>query len=75
VREHSGALGTACGILEDTRSGLQWAEHGSFGMLRRMAAIVLRFVLDILVVVVIALFELDILRRRAGNALTGPPRH
>jgi hypothetical protein len=40
-----------------------------------MAGMVLRFLLDILVVIVIALFELDTLRRRAGNALAGPPRH
>jgi hypothetical protein len=75
VREQGGALGAACGTLEDTRSRLQWAEHGSFALLRRMAAMVLRFVLDILVVVVIGLFELDTLRRRAANALAGPPRH
>jgi hypothetical protein len=54
---------------------LQWAERGSIAMLRRIAAMVLRFTLDILVVVVIALFELDTLRRRAANALAGPPRH
>jgi len=75
VRQHGGALGAACGALEDTRSGLEWAEHGSFAVLRRMAGIVLRFILDILVLVVIVLFELDTLRRRAGNALAGPPRH
>jgi hypothetical protein len=75
VREQGGALGAACGTLEDTRSRLQWAEHGSFALLRRMAAMVFRIVLDILVVVVIGLFELDTLRRRAANALAGPPRH
>jgi hypothetical protein len=75
VREQGGALGAACGTLEDTRSRLQWTERGSIAMLRRMAAMVLRFILDILVVVVIALFELDTLRRRAANALAGPPRH
>lgn len=74
VREHGGALGAAGGTLEDTRSGLQWAEHGSFAVLRRMAGMVFRFVADLLVVVVIALFELDTLRRRAGNALARPPR-
>ena len=74
VRERGGTLGAACGALEDTRSGLQWAEHGSFAVLRRIAGMVFRFVVDILVVVVIALFELDTLRRRAGNALAGPPR-
>ena len=75
VREHGGALGAACGTLEDTRSRLQWAEHGSFAVLRRMAGVLFRFLVDILVLVVIALFELDTLRRRAGSALAGPPRH
>jgi hypothetical protein len=75
VRQHGGALGAACASLEDTRSRLQSAEHGSFAMLRRMAAMLLRLILDIVVVVVIALFELDTLRRRAANALAGPPRH
>ena len=75
VRQHGGALGAACGTLEDTRSGLQWAEHGSLGGLRRIAGMVLRFILDILVVFVIVLFELDTLRRRAGSALAGPRRH
>lgn len=75
IRERGGALGAACGTLEDTRSGLQWAEQGSFAVLRRLAGMVFRFLVDILVVVVIALFELDTLRRRAGNALAGPPRH
>jgi hypothetical protein len=40
-----------------------------------MAGIVFRFLVDVLVLVVIVLFELDTLRRRAGNALAGPPRH
>jgi len=75
VRQRGGVLGAACGTLEDTRSGLQWAEHGSFVALRRIAGMVFRFIVDILVVVVIVLFELDTLRRRAGNALAGPPRH
>jgi hypothetical protein len=75
VREHGGALGAACSTLEDTSSHLQWAEHGSLAVLRRMAGMVFRFVLDTLVVVVIALFELDTLRRRAANALAGPPQH
>ena len=75
VRQHGGVLGAACGTLEDTRSGLQWAEHGSFAVLRRLAGMVLRFIVDVLLLVVIVLFELDTLRRRAGNALAGPPRH
>ena len=75
VRQRGGVLGAACGTLEDTRSGLQWAEHGSFAVLRRMTGIVFRFLVDVLVLVVIVLFELDTLRRRAGNALAGPPRH
>jgi hypothetical protein len=43
-------------------------------VLRRAAGMVLRFLLDILVVVVIALFELDTIRRRAANALATPRR-
>jgi hypothetical protein len=74
VREQGGALGAACGTLEDTRGGLHWAEHGSFVVLRRAAGMVLRFLLDILVVVVIVLFELDTIRRRAANALATPRR-
>jgi hypothetical protein len=75
VRERGGVLGAACGTLEDTRSGLRWAEHGSFAVLRRQAEMVLRVIVDVRVLVVIVLFELDTLRRRAGNALAGPPRH
>jgi hypothetical protein len=74
VREQGGALGAACGTLEDTRSRLQWAEHGSFAVLRRVAGMVLRFVLDFLVVVVIVLFELDTIFG-AGLGMPSQGRH
>lgn len=74
VRRHGGALGAACTALEGGRDRLQRAEHGSFAALRRIPGVLLRLILEFLIVVVIALFELDNLRRRAANALASRPR-
>jgi hypothetical protein len=69
VQAHGGALGSACAALEGARDRAQRAEHESFAQLRRMARWSLRFVFELLIVVVVALFELDTLRRHAASAL------
>jgi hypothetical protein len=69
VRAHGGALGFACAALEGARDRTRRAEHESFVLLRRVSRWPLWLVVEILIVVVISLFELDTLRRHAASAL------
>jgi hypothetical protein len=69
VRAHGGALASACAALEAARDRAQRAEHESFTLLRRSARWTLRLLFELLIVAVIALFELDTLRRHAARAL------
>jgi hypothetical protein len=74
LRQQSGALGAVCAALEGARDRAQRAEHGSFALLRRILRLPIRLVFEFLIVVVIALFELDTLRRHAANALVSRRR-
>jgi hypothetical protein len=74
VRAHGGALASACAALEGARERAQRAEHASFTLLRRSARWTLRIAVDLLLVAVIALFELDTLRRHAARALVSRRR-
>lgn len=74
VRAHGGALGSTCAALEGARDRAQRSEHESFALLGRMARRLLRLVLELLILVVIALFELDTLRRHAASALVSRRR-
>jgi hypothetical protein len=61
-------------VLETARDRAQRAEHESFVLLRRVMRWVLRLVFELLIVAVIALFELDTLRRHAASALVSRRR-
>ena len=74
VRAHGGALASACAALEAARDRTQRAEHESFVFLRRVMRWTLRLLFEFLIVVVIALFELDTLRRDAARALVSRRR-
>ena len=74
VRAHGGALASACAALEGARDWAQRAEHESFTLMRRSARLTLRLVVDLLIVALIALFELDTLRRHAARALVSRRR-
>ncbi len=74
VRQHSGALGAACAALEDARDRAKRAEHGSFALLRRVLRLPIRLVFEFLILVVVALFDLDTLRRHAASALVSRRR-
>lgn len=74
VRERGGSLGAVCARLEGSRDRLRRVEHGSLALVRSMPRRLLRLTLEILIVLVIALFELDTLRRRAASALVTRPR-
>jgi len=74
VRQQGGALGAACAALEHARDRARRAEHRSFAMLRRILRVPVRLVFEFLIVVVIALFELETLRRHAASALVSRRR-
>jgi hypothetical protein len=69
VRAHGGVFGSACAALEGARDRAYRAEHETLVLLRRMMRWPLRLFFELLIVVVIALFELDTLRRHAASAL------
>ena len=74
VRERGGALGTTCVALESWRDRAKRAEHGSFVLLRRSLGLLIRFIFEFLIAIVVALFELDTVRRKAAHALVSPRR-
>jgi hypothetical protein len=54
---------------EGARDRAQRAEYGSFALLRRTLRLPIRLVFEFFIVVVIALFELETLRRHAASGL------
>jgi hypothetical protein len=70
-----GRLGGWCGVLSHTREDLRKTERGAAGGLRRLGARAVRLVFEALVLVVLAVAEVDMLRHRAANALAAPPKH
>jgi hypothetical protein len=65
----SGVLGGWCGVLERVRDDFHRTEHESAVLMRRLLARVVRIFFEGLVLAVIAIAELDVLRRKAGKAL------
>jgi hypothetical protein len=74
LRQRGGALGATCLALESGRDRVKRAEHGSFALLRSSLRLLIRFIFEFLILIVVVLFELDTVRRRAAHALVSPPR-
>ena len=74
VRQRGGALGATCIALESARDRVKRAESGSFALLHRSLGLLIRFIFEFLILVIVALFELDTVRRRAAHALVSPRR-
>ncbi len=74
LRERSGLLGRWCVVLERARDNFRRTEQESSALARRLLARLVRLCFEFLVLAVIAVAELDLLWRRAGNALAVRPK-
>ena len=74
LRERPGLLGRWCFVLEQARDDVRRAERESSALARRLLARLVRLCFEFLVLAVIAVAELDLLWRRAGNALAVRPK-
>ena len=74
LRSRPGLLGRWCAIIERVRPDFRRAEQDSSALTHRLLARLVRLFFELLVLVLIAVAELDMLWRRAGNALAVRPR-
>ena len=74
LRERSGLLGRWCVVLERVGDDFRRTEQESSALAHRLLARLVRLFFEFLVLGLIALAELDVLWRRAGNALAARPR-
>jgi hypothetical protein len=74
LRSRSGLLGRRCVVIERIRDDFRRTEQESTVLVHRLLARLVRVSFEFLVLVLIAVAELDTLWRRAGNALAVRPR-
>jgi hypothetical protein len=74
LRRQPGLLGRWYVVLERVGEDFRRTEQQSATLVRRLGARLVRWSFELLVLVLIAIVELDLLRRRAGNALAAPRR-
>ena len=69
LRSRPGRLGRWCGGLDGVRSDLRHTEQHAATVAHRLAAHVVRWFFEFLVLAVIAVAEVDLVRRKAAHAL------
>ena len=69
LRERPGLLSRWCVVLERARDDVRRTERESSALAHRLLARLVRLFFEFLVLGLIAVAELDLLWRRAGNAL------
>ena len=74
LRERPGLLGRWCFVLEQARDDVRRAERESSALARRLLARLVRLFFEFLVLVSIAVAQLDVVWRHARNALAVRPR-
>jgi hypothetical protein len=74
LRTRPGLLGGWCVALERARDDVRRTEEESAALARRLLARLVRLFFEFLVLAVIAIAEVDLLWRRARNALAVRPR-
>jgi hypothetical protein len=74
LRSRPGLLGRWCVVIERVRDDFRRTEQESAVLVQRLFARLVRVFFEFLVLVLIAVAELDTLWRRAGNALAVRPR-
>jgi hypothetical protein len=74
LRSRSGLLGRWCVVIERVRDDFRRTEQESSVLLHRLFVRLVRLFFELLVLVLIAVAELDTLWRRAGSALAVRPR-
>ena len=74
LRSRPGPLGRWCVVIERVRDDFRRTEQESAVLVHRLLARLVRVFFEFLVLMLIAVAELDTLWRRAGNALAVRPR-
>jgi hypothetical protein len=74
LRNRPGLLGRWCGVLYRVRTDLHHTEQHAATAMHRLAARLVRLFFELLVLVVIAVAELDVVLRKAAHALATPPK-
>jgi len=74
LRSGPGRLGHWCGVVERAHDDFRRTEQEASRLTRRLFARLVRLFFEFVVLVLIALAELDMVWRRAGSALATRPK-